>query len=383
MAEAPRGSSVGSLIGVILLIFVFYIIFLPEAERQELLEGTPSPVTPGATPAQGVLFEASALRLAVPEVDELRRFPNTVLEETRVPEVVLQAPPFEVWKGWFSDRVKDFTFFISSPERVEEAHLTFQAPVKRGILRVSINGYVVYESRVTTPPLIPVPRQLLQRENVVSFDVDGGFFEKKEYKISDLKVLLQKFDPKRAMTEYTFTISEDEFADIETARLEFFAQCAQANAGVLTVSLNEVVIAQSVPACDSPNRFDIDRSSLVPGRNSLRFMLEKGRMGIEQVRLVLGEAESKPLIGYFSIDERTMADLLDRVKRVVIDVDFVGERYKQAVLNVNGVKYAIDQSSKDYSVDVTPDIRFGNNYVSLTPLTDLDISEFQVVLEEA
>lgn len=383
MAEAPRGSSVGSLIGVILLIFVFYIVFLPEAERQELLEGTPSPGMPGVTPAEGVLFEASGLRLTVPEVDEVRRFPNAVLEETRVPEMVLQAPPFEVWKGWFSDRVKDFTFFISAPERVEEAHVTFQSPVKRGILRVSVNGYVVYESRVTTPPLVPIPRQLLRKENVISFEVDGGFFEKKEYKVSDLKVLVQKFDPKRAMTEYTFSISADEFADIETSRLEFFAQCTQAKAGVLSVVLNGVVISQAVPACDSPNRFDIDHSVLVSGKNSLRFMLDKGRLGVEQVRLILGEAESKPLIGYFSVDERTMADLLDRVKRVLVNVEFVGERYKQAILNVNGVKYAIDQSAADYSVDVTPDVRFGNNYVSLTPLTDLDISEFQVVLEEA
>ena len=100
--------------------------------------------------------------------------------------------------------------------------------------------------------------------------------------------------------------------------------CDQATVGVLTIALNNNIVSKALPACDSPNVYDVFKEDIRPGRNVLSVMLDRGNVELQQLRLKTSAEEVRPLIGYFNIDNTTMADIIDDVERVMLSIEFVG-----------------------------------------------------------
>ena len=90
----------------------------------------------------------------------------------------------------------------------------------------------------------------------------------------------------------------------------------------------------------------------------------------------------KKYLDYFNIDEDLYDKVLAKDAHIILVMEFVDDRkVKEAEINVNGVKDTIDQRDPDYEKDLSKIIREGNNYIEITPKTELDITKLEIRIE--
>ncbi|MEM3154666.1 MAG: hypothetical protein QW165_03835, partial [Candidatus Woesearchaeota archaeon] len=110
------GGPAAALIGIITLIFIFYILFLPPAERKALLEGNNYTLEEGI----GLLLDEAPGTLAFTEKGVFdHSISNVYLTETKNAVVLGQENPFIVSKGWFEEQTKSMVFSIDDLENTE------------------------------------------------------------------------------------------------------------------------------------------------------------------------------------------------------------------------------------------------------------------------
>lgn len=380
--KAPSGGGAAALIGIMTILFIFYILFLPAEERKELLE-----IDEDAKLAEleGVVLNETPGRLSFTEKSVFDHdMPNIFLAESRNAVVIARENPFTVRKGWFGEQRKAMVFTIDELENTENVVLGFQAPVRHGTLVIALNGQGIFEAevKVQNPPPITLPEQLLAASNRLEFAVTGGFFSKRKYELSDVKVVGDVTDVSKQEARASFQVSSVEISNLETSFMDFFPVCDQREIGKLTIELNGRAIYSAVPSCDSLNRQDIFAEDLKRGKNTVLFTLERGSMRLEQIRLrnVLEPVES--FIDYFYIKSSVYNDILDRERDVVLRIEFVDdEAVKRAEININGRRDVIDQRDDVYQKNLRSIVKEGNNYVEIKPLTDLDIVKLEVRAE--
>ncbi len=381
--KIQTGSPAAALIGIITLLFIFYILFLPPEERKALLEEEAG-VSPEDRAGQ-VLLDVPVGRLAfVPRTQFDHPLPNVYLVETRNAVVLGQENPFIVKKGWFGEQQKSMVFSVSDMENTENVILSFQAPERAGNLVIVLNGNKIFEGpvKVHNPPPVSLPKTLLRPTNTLEFSVTGGFFSRKRYSLSDIKVIGDITDVQKQMSLNTFSVAPVEIDNFETGRIDFYPICEQKNVGILTMELNGKIISSSVPACESLNRQDLYAEDLRAGKNTLVFRITKGSYRVEQIRARIDIRPVKAFVDFFDVKPSLYNSILDRQRSVVLDIEFVDDgRVKHARTNINGKFDIVDQRDPKFTRDISAVVREGNNYIEIQPLTELDIAKLQVRVE--
>ncbi|RJQ18690.1 hypothetical protein C4580_06355 [Candidatus Woesearchaeota archaeon] len=377
--EAKSGGAV-TLVALITIALVFYILLVPSAERERLLEGANA-----SKIGERFLLDEAPGRLefterAVTDHD----LSNLYLSETRNAEVLHQENPFTVGKGIITEQRKIFSFSVPDLRRTENIILGFQAIERNGDLLILLNGQPIFSGPIPiqNPPPIVLPIDLLRSSNTLEFAVTGGVLERKKMSFSDIKIIGEVTQPEKQRALSTFTISRDEKEHLDTAFLDFYPICEQDAVGVLTITLNNRIIFAATPSCDSLNRQDLFKDDFKEGRNELEFTINRGSYRVEQlrVRTILEEVDS--WIDYFTIKSDAYDDILDENRDVILRIDFVDDgNRKQARINVNGRYDAIDQTDPDFEKDITSLIKEGNNYLEILPLSELNIARITVEVE--
>ncbi len=376
--RAQGGGPAAALIGIITLLFIFYILFLPPEERRELLEGDNATFDEEG----GLLLDEAPGTLTFTEKGVFdHSISNVYLVETKNAVVLGSENPFIVKKGWFGEQTKSMVFGVSDMENTENLMLSFQAPERKGNLVIALNGQKIFESevKVQNPPPVLLPKPLLKPTNQLDFSVAGGFFSKRKYSLSDVKVVGDITDVKKQVAQNTFTISDTEKENLDTSFLDFYPICDQRTVGVLTLELNGKIIFSAAPACDSLNRQDLYAEDLRSGKNTVIFRIDRGSYRVEQIRVRTILEPVKAYIDFFNIKSSVYNDILDRERQVILRMEFVDdEKQKRAELNLNGRKDAIDQRDNVYERDVSSWIKEGSNYIEIKPLTELDVVRLEV-----
>lgn len=276
------------------------------------------------------------------------------------------------------------TFTLHEPEKTENIMLSFQTLERAGELIITLNGQPIFQGYipVQNPPPVILPKQLLRSTNQLEFSVTGGFFSKKKYALTDIKVVGELVETERQTSSSTFTISESEKDHLDNAFLDFYAICEQQDVGPVTIELNGKAVYSSTPSCDSINRQDLYKEDLRESKNTLTFKITKGSYRFENIRVRTILKPVKSYIDYFTLKSELYDDILDRDFRVILRMEFVddGEK-KQAQLNVNGKFDAINQIDPEYEKDITTLVREGNNYVEIKPFTELNIVKLTIKAE--
>ncbi|MBS3148859.1 hypothetical protein J4219_08330 [Candidatus Woesearchaeota archaeon] len=381
MADKPTGSPAATLIGIITLLFIFYILFLPAEERQQLLEG--ENYTDSDTKST-LLDETPGLLSFTKRTLFDHDIPSVFLSETKNAVVLSSENPFTVRKGWFSEQRKTIIFAVPSLAQTDNVILSLQAPTRAGTLVITLNGQTIYESTVATqnPPPITLPKTLISGANQLEFYVKGGFFSRTRYELFDVKVIGEVTDAARQAATSTFTISDVEKENLDTAFLDFYPLCDQNEVGTLSIELNDRIIHSAIPACEGLNRADLDKEELRDGKNTISFKINQGSYRVEQIRVRTILKPVKPFIDYFKINSTLYNAVLDNKRNVVLRIEFVDDdEDKQARLNINGKYDVIDQENHIYEEDISELIKEGNNYLQLDPLTELHIVRITVKAE--
>ncbi len=376
------GGPAATLIGIIALMFVLYILFLPPSARRELLEGENVSTVAGA---EKVLLNIPIGRLAFVSRDQFDHpLPNLYLIETRNALVIAQENPFAIKKGWFSEVQKSFTFAIPDLANTENIMLSFQAPVRNGILFIKLNGAPIFESeiKINNPAPVLLSKSLLRELNTLEFSVKGGFFQSRKYSLADVKIIGDITDINKQMSTNTFSISQIEMDNFESAYLDFYPICEQAAVGTMTIELNGKIVSSSVPACDSLNRQELYAEDLRAGKNTFIFKITRGSYRIEQVRVRTMIKPVKAFIDFFDVKQTLYNAVLDKKVHIVLDIEFVDDgRVKRARTNINGKFDVVDQREAKFTRDISSIVREGNNYIEIQPLTELDIAKLEVRAE--
>ena len=375
---AQNGGGAATLVGVITLFFVFYILFLPAEDREDLFERNDSE-------DDDFLLNESPGRISYSQKGTFdRSIPNIYLAEAKNSAILASENPFIVKKGWFSEERKTFIFSISDLTKTENIRLSFQAPERHGTLVITLNNNVIFANNMASqniPPLT-LPRQVLAPINSLEFFVTGNFFESKEYSLHDVKVIADITDAQRQEATSSFTISETEFDNLESAFLEFYPLCDQRNAGIITLELNDRQVYNGVPSCDSLTRQDLFTRDLREGKNTITFRIASGNYRFEAIRIRTALKPSRTFIDYFTVTKDQYHDIRDTSDRAILRLEFVDNSdRKKAQLNINGRYDSIDQRDSEYEKDISNIIREGNNYIEIKPLTDLDIARLEIRVE--
>lgn len=384
MAEHLRSSTIAGFLISVMIVFVLYIMLLPQAQRDSLLQDgkliDDKTSSSNTTLPEGVLFQAKSIRMdVVKRATEEHKFPNVVLRDSKKAVILNRQNPFEIYNGWFTSQAKEIRFFVKDPALVDSVQITFQAPVKKGVLKITLNDAVIYDSRVRGIAPVNVPLEIIKPTNDLKVEATGGFFETKDFQMNEFNVIAYVKDPAKLRTNYAFSVGDEEYSQLETSKLQFYAACNQETTGVMTIMLNDRIVSEAIPACDSPNVIDVFKDDLFAGRNALSISLDSGSAEIQLPVLKTGSSNTTPLIGYYNIDEDKFDDISDETTNIKATVKFVDDgEHKQAVLTVNGIKYAIDQYKAQYEIDISKDTILGNNYITLTPDTTLNIVDMRV-----
>lgn len=384
--KAQDADAAATLIGVILIILVFFVLFIPEEERQKiLLENETSVNDTTTTTDKNILLRETSLRLDVTKEKEKDiSITNFELRETK-PDIELASfNRFRVTKSLFSKDFKEFVFLAGDTDNIQSAFLSFQTEKQNGILKIRLNGYDIFEGKIegNKPVKADIKKDLLQKDNKITFEVSGSLFESKEYEISDAKIIARMIESERLISFTTFNIDKDTLNSIESGDLNYYIGCDQARANVLDIVLNNKKIVSGVPLCDNLNKVALSKSDFVEGKNTLVFKAQKGSYDFSETKIKLKFSETKELLKYFDVSTNLFSDLIDDKKKVVLLITFVDDKKdKEALLNLNEGLKNIDQKEPKFSLDISNYLVKGNNYIKLTPKTPLDIVELKVKVE--
>lgn len=381
------GGAAATLIGLIALMLIFYILFLPPEERKALLKDEQAAGVPGGVPGLGTtLFRAAPGKLTfIGQTSFDHLFPNLLLAEERQAQVLAQANPFVIKKGWFRKDFKNISFVLSDPENIDNVLLTLQTPLHRGRLKVIFNGVPVFEGdiKVQNPAPLQLPKRLLQVSNMLEFQVWGfGLIFSREYDLADVKVIGEILDAAKQQSANSFTITEPEYENLESGYLAYYPVCDQNNAGILDITLNGKVISSAVPVCESPAREDIFKEDLRQGKNTLGFRLRTGVARVEQLRIKTLVKPTKGFSDFFFIEPDVFTAIATGKAHAILNVEFVDDgRLKEARSNVNGRLDVLSQRDRKFVRDISPVVKDGNNFIGIDPMTDLNVLSVEVRVE--
>lgn len=380
-AAAPAGGTAAMLIGIITLLLLFYILFLPPAEREALLSDSDIEGS-GAKAQKEILLKAPIGSMEYVEDNEYEHYlPNLYLYETRNAEILTSINPFTIKKTLYKTDKKEHTFGIKDPMNTQNTFLSVTTPKHEGILRITLNEMDIFEGEVrqTNPPPIPIPTKYLKETNIITFQPQGFGMPAREYEFSEAKIVGDVLDTSKLAAKSSIPLGQAEYANLDRAWIDFYPLCNQLEVGTLDIIINNRKIFSAVPQCDSLNRKDIYKEDLKPGKNEIEIMLSSGSASIEQIRVKTILDETKSYTDYFNVDSRLYSQIASGAKQAELIIQFVDDsRLKNARVNVNGRLYMIDQRTPTYRTDISDLIEEGNNYMELTPLTQLNIVKLEI-----
>lgn len=314
-AESFQSSSGAAfLILIITVAIVFYILFLPPADRAELLDdgtipGTPSTISGGydhligTTPFSENVGKITYIKDSTIEHD-LSSF--TIYTQTNA-DVVADMSALYVKNSAFEKKGVELPFTIDK-DTTDNLKLSFNIQRSSGSLFVFLNGDVIFEGPLEkgSPAPISLPKNLLKDNNIIYFAVSSpgfAFWTMNEYELRNLVITGDITDDSHNFNVQKVYLAESEYDHIEKSTLEFFPDCTAGHVGHLSVIINGQRAYYGVPDCGLKNYFEVGKTVLMEGENRLEFVSDGGSYIIDMIQLGVDLAEPEYPIYYFELDE--------------------------------------------------------------------------------
>ena len=397
MRKAQGGINAAVLVAVIAGLIILYILFLPESEREALLENKTVKKTTSTSEKdaeENLLLREFPGRLDTVSGITDKTIPNIFLFERTDAKELEKINPFMVRNGWFDKKNNIVSFSIDDLENTDNVILAFNAKKHDGILTIKLNDAIVYENQIETETAAPIKlsRNLLKDQNTLEFSVSSvgiRFWKTNEYSFEDARVIGDITDRSKQESRNVFTLTGTELFNIEKADLRFVPYCKDvASVGVLDISINSINIVSAVPVCEDSYKQSIPLGILNEGENRIIFKTNKGSYSVEQIKAEFKEKDIKTNVYYFEVNRSIINDIKNRKKDVILTIEFVDDdANKKADLNINNRLSTIDQEKSIFTKTLNdkkdPDfVEEGNNFIEIRPRTRLNIVELKVELKD-
>jgi len=390
LRKAQGGINAAILIAVIAGLIILYILFLPDAEREALLENKSiKKITDNDDEDETILLREFPGRLDIIEGLKDKQIPNIFLFETKNAKEIERINPFIVRNGVFDTKSKTTTFNIDNLENTDNVILSFKAKKHEGILEIKLNNEIVFESDITSETVAPIrlKRSLLSNQNTLEFSVSSvgfRFWKTNEFRLEDAKIIGDITDRSKQESRNLFTLTGEELSNIEEADLRFVPYCGNvADVGVLDIEINNRNIFSAVPICEDPYRQTIPLGILDSGTNRIIFRTNKGSYSVEQIKIEFEEEDIETKVYFFEVNQSQIDEIDDNDKDAILRIEFVDdEENKRADLNINNRLSTIDQEEKFFTKNLNDFIKEGNNFIEIRPRTLINVVELRVDLED-
>lgn len=381
------GTGAAVLVAIIAALIVVYVLFLPPATREELLNDQAG-YGPGAPGGAG-----QPLLLATP--GKLDYLPQTEIEHTLPPlnlfsttnAIVLKSiATLYVKNAWFDKVVGTVTFSIPDLANTDNVYLSFTVKTHMGRLLILLNGQEVFNDEITTLNVEPIrlSKDLLQDENALEIkvsDVGFAFWRSNEYAFESLRVTGDVTDVSTREAKSVFLVTATEKDNLERAFLRFFPDCRPEEAGTLDISLNDHQIFSSVPDCGYLREIEIAPTLLNQGENTLVFTTNRGAYLIDTITIKSQLKEIGYPTFYFEIPPDLYAAAQMGSAAIVLSMEFPDDvEKKRAELFINGHQRGIDTRDRIFTLGLNPFVQRGNNVIEIKPRTPLDIVNLRVTI---
>ncbi|MBI2135040.1 hypothetical protein HYU09_03545 [Candidatus Woesearchaeota archaeon] len=389
MKKSQGGLNAAILVAVIAGLIILYILFLPETEREALLENKTVKKSTEEKEDKDILLKVFPNRLEEEENIQDKDIPNIFLFETTNAKVLESINPFIARKGWFDEKIKTAAFTLNNLETTDNVILSFKAKKHDGTLTITLNGAVVFENEIEQETVAPISlrKELLKADNTLDFSVSSvglKFWKTNEYSLEDVKIIGDITDRSKQESRNIFTLTSKELAGIDEADLRFVPYCnSVADVGTLDIDINGRNIFSAVPICDDAYKQPIPIGMLDAGENKIIFKTGKGSYSVEQVKIEFKEKEAENKLYYFEVNQSQIDEIDDGDKDAILRLEFVDDKEnKMADINMNDHFITLDDDERVFTKNVNDFIEEGNNFVEIRPRTRLDIVELSVRLED-
>ena len=394
-AKAQSSTGVATFLALLGLIIIFYILFLPPADRERLLSGKePAPsgggeVAPTDIPAMPkeviIITEKPGILDYQGSTEFEHSLPAFTLFKTTNAYELLRENAFYVKNGWFDKKSKEVAFSIENLENTNNVMLSFGVKKSRGPLSIFLNNKLIFEGIVTgeTRPII-LNKGSLAKDNVLYFEVgsvDWKFWTTNEYYIESMLITGDITDLSRQASQNVFFLSDEEGRNLKRAVLKFNPNCRPAETGILTVMVNNRNLFNGIPDCGVLNSIEMSPGLISSGSNNLIFATSEGSYLIDQIKVVTELEEVIYPTYYFELVPEDFDAVVNGFLRLILSLEFLNDgEQKRLEVYVNGHKTFAETKGGLWEKDISLFTRPGSNYIKLMPKVDTEIVTLQVAL---
>ena len=387
-------ASAANLIALLGLFMILYILFVPPAERDALLDGTRTD-TDSSSSDNGVAYIRTLLSeqpgdlVRLPQQDFEYAIPSFTLRESTYSKVLVEENPFIVRRSWFSDDSKQIEFSVPSVRDTIRLLLTFSVDSNpKGDLEIILNGNRIYHASPGEGPIVPleIPVEHLRDRNVLtlSSSLPGmRFWDSTNFRIRGLSIAGDFYEPEDLENYNNFFMTENEVNNLESSRLTFSPSCTRETVGRLSININGQSIFSAIPDCNTLNRINFD-SKILQEDNIISFVSSGGDYTISLARITARLDEVEFPRYNFELSEREYNEINSNRNYIRVKIDLQDdERFKEAYVLVNSVKYFLNTRSNSFETKVEPSVlRQGRNVIELQPLNTFTALNLKVDLLE-
>ena len=382
-----------TLIGMLTVMIILYVLFLPEADRNALLNdqgghGGGVVIGPDGVPIEQILLSQTVGRLYPPSPNEVEHNIPSFTIFTSVNAVELKRTvTLHVKKSMFGGEPVMMNFPFDE-RNTDSVMLSFNVKKTKGYLIVKLNGQELFNSELNSgsPAPIPLPRSMLKPMNEITFEGSSpgiAFWSANGHELVNVIVSGEVTDRSASTADQHFSISAAEYEVMQGAELSFLPNCDNDLAGRLTISANDKEIYSGFADCGVPNRIEVAKELLKSGDNKMHFISDQGQYLVDLVKVTTKMAGGDVPVFYFNLPNHMFERLYYGDGLLFLTVRFTDMRsHKAGVLNLNGFETSFQMADLTYQTQVDPDFLLpGPNSVILIPQGQpLDVAEIRVEL---
>lgn len=392
--KAQSGTGAASLLVIIAGLIILYVLFIPPAEREKILEGEEN-VTE-AEEIKEILDEVNqTLVLEYPgtmtssDLDE-RTFdlPSLTIGSKVASQVLETANTVFVESSVFRQKTETLDFEIENVDDIEGLLLSFNIKDADGMLIIELNGKEIYANKIDTSNIPPIDIKKSYLEDGVNSLVFSAkkpkflFWTSNSYILENVQVVGSVSAAEAYSATSSFFATDEEATKIQKARLRFTPDCI-AERGKMSVRINNNLVFDAIPDCGVIRPITFNPDFIDKGQNDIDFKIAEGSYFVDNIAVILEYKEQVQPTYYFELEDKVYEAIDNESLYVNLTMTFADDiEDKTADIIINNRYSALNQEDDFFSLDITRFVKEGNNALKIVPKTTLEVVELRVELLE-
>ena len=378
---------VSVLILLIAVIMVGYIVLLPEADRNELLNGESSSSVGTSSSSSGsetLLSESPGDVQSAKSRTQTRNLEPMRLYSSTSSDAQSLAASLTLSRNIIQDNYKVIDFDIANLDSLKDAQLLFLISDSKGDLMVSINNHIIYEGTLGSNELpLNIPASYLVdkgNELKLSTDLTWNIFSPHFYQLQDIQLIE---DYTVADTSASRSFSVDTPSDVTSATLTYFISCNEDEEGILDISLNSHEMFSDQVFCAYLNERELSLDTdYLRTSNTIHFEITQGDYNIEEAQIeITSKTKDYPSFS-FEIDSDLYSQISSGSKDVYLKMTFDdSSSSKEGTILIQDYSFAFHTEDGDYEKKISSYVDDGANTITLQAGSDFTVDNLKVYVD--